>query len=140
MSTINHVQKVQEMYAAFGRGDVPFILNALAADVAWTVDGPSSVPLFGDRRGKDAVAQFFQAIGTHLDIQEFTPQQFFAQGESVVVLGFERGRVRSTGRSYEGHWAHVFTFRGTSVSSFREYSNTAAIAEAFQSSSRSAAA
>src|SRR5262245_56123768 len=108
--SMNNVQRVQEMYAAFGRGDVPTILNALAADVIWAVDGPGTIPMFGTRRGREQVAQFFQAIGANLAFTEFTPRDFIAQGDQVVALGFERGTARGSGRTFEGHWAHVFTF------------------------------
>jgi len=133
---MSNLERVQQMYAAFGRGDVQFILNGLAADVTWCDDGPATVPFFGDRRGRDQVAQFFQAVGTHLDLQEFAPREFFVQGEQVIVLGFERGRVRSSGRSFEGHWAHVFTFRAGLVTAFREYSNSGGIADAFLGGAR----
>lgn len=132
MSTTSNLQKVQEMYAAFGRGDVPSILKALAPDVTWTVQGPAWVPLFGTRRGREGAAEFFQAIGQHLTIEEFAPREFIVQGDHVVVLGFERGRTVKSGGRYEGEWAHVFTFRNGLVVSFKEFSNTAALAEAFK--------
>lgn len=129
---MNPLQKVQEMYAAFGRGDVAFILSALAPDVAWSVDGPAGLPFFGDRKGQAGVASFFQDIGTHLDVQEFRPEQFFVQGDTVIVLGIERGKGKATGKTFAGRWAHVFTFKNGLVTAFREYSNSAAIAEAMR--------
>jgi ketosteroid isomerase-like protein len=41
MSAPTNMERVQQMYAAFGRGDVPAILNALAPDATWTVQGPA---------------------------------------------------------------------------------------------------
>ncbi len=32
---MNHVETVQQMYEAFGKGDVPAILAHLASDVEW---------------------------------------------------------------------------------------------------------
>ncbi len=139
MSTPSNVQRVQQMYAAFGQGNIQAILDGLAPDVTWVADGPASLPFFGSRKGREQVAQFFHAVATHLEMQEFTPREFIAQGEQVVVLGYERARAVPTGRAFEGHWAHVFTFRNGQVVSFREYDNTAAIVEAFQGAARSAA-
>jgi ketosteroid isomerase-like protein len=138
MSAIN-VERVQRLYAAFGRGDLPALLDGLAPDVSWAVDGPASVPLSGTRHGRAEVAQFFQAIGTYLAIEEFSPREFVADGDRVVVLGYERGRAIPTGIAYAGHWAHVFTLRNGEVVAFREYSNTAALAEAFHGTGRCAA-
>lgn len=135
---MSNVERVQAMYAAFGRGDVQAILSALAPDVVWAVDGPANIAMFGNRRGRDQVAQFFQAIGANLDITEFAPREFFANGDQVVALGFERGTARATGRVYEGHWAHVFTFRAGQVIAFREYGNTAALADAWFGKARAA--
>ena len=140
MSAFNPLQKVQELYAAFGRGDVPFIIKALAPNVTWSVDGPTDVPFFGDRRDQGGVVQFFQEIGTQLDIQEFRPEQFFVQGDTVLVLGFERGRARASGKAFQGHWAHVFTFKNGQVAAFREYCNSAAFADALRAAPAAAAA
>ena len=46
-----------------------------------------------------------------LETQQFEPRQFIAQDDVVVVLGHERHRAKSTGRSYEGEWVQVFTLR-----------------------------
>ncbi len=43
-------------------------------------------------------------------------------------------RVKATGRSYETDWVHVFTLREGAVAEFREYADTAAVAEAFRGS------
>lgn len=132
MTTPNNLQKVQEMYAAFGRGDIPFILNTLASDVSWVVQGPATLPMFGTRRGRQGVAEFFQTIGQNLVIEEFTPKQFVVQGDQVVAIGMERGRAIKTGGRFEGEWAHLFTFRNGQVTAFKEFCNTAAFVEAFK--------
>jgi len=122
------LQKVQEMYAAFGRGDVGFILKCMAPNVTWSVDGPGGLPFFGERTGPAGVGKFFEDIGANLDIQQFSPEQFFAQDDTVIVLGKESGKGKTTGLPFAGHWAHVFTFKNGLVIKFREYCNSAAIA------------
>jgi ketosteroid isomerase-like protein len=139
MSVTAPVQKVQEMYAAFSRGDVAFILGCLSPDATWSVDGPAGLPFFGDRKGSPGVSKFFQDISSHLDIHEFRPEQFLAVGDTVIVLGFERGKAKKTGKSFEGHWAHVFTFKSGLVASFREYCNSAAFADAMRAAVSAAA-
>lgn len=132
MSTPSNVEKVQALYEAFGRGDVQTILDGLAPDVTWVMQGPAGLPLFGSRRGREGAAKFFQEVAQHLAIEEFTLRQVIGQGEMVVVVGYERGKVKATGRSYEGEWAHFFTFKAGQVVAFKEFSNTAALAIAFQ--------
>ncbi len=43
-------------------------------------------------------------------------------------------RVKATGRSYETEWAHVFTLREGKIVEFREFADSAAVAEAFRRS------
>jgi uncharacterized protein len=139
VSAPNNAEHVRSLYEAFARGDVQAILDALAPDVDWMVQGPATVPLYGARRGPEQVAQFFRAIGEGLALEDFSPREFLAQGDRVIVLGYERGRAIPTGREFQGEWVHVFTFRDGRVVAFREYGDTAALAEAFRDGSRSAA-
>jgi len=123
---------VQGVYKAFGRGDLATILNQLAEDIDWAYPGPSAIPFAGTWRGHDQVRRFFAALMDAVDVQAFEVQRFVAQDDLVVVLGGERMRVKATGRSYETQWAHVFTLHQGRVVGFREYANTAAVAEAFR--------
>ena len=64
---MTNVQTVQEIYAVPGRGDVPFILDQLAEDVAWEQWENHSAQKAGvdhllARHGKAGAAEFFGAI------------------------------------------------------------------------------
>ena len=117
---------VQETYEAVGRGDIPALLDLLTDDVEWTFQGPSSIPFAGTRRGREGVAEFFSLVGKNLKFQEFEPREFVAQGDTVVVLGFERSLVKPTGRTFEQEWAHVYTLRDGKVATFLALEDTAA--------------
>ncbi len=59
-----NLETVQNTYAAFGRGAVDVILEALADDVEWEAWADNSaaragVPWFQPRRGKAGAAEFF---------------------------------------------------------------------------------
>ncbi len=125
---------VQMLYEAFGRGDLPTILNHLAEDVTWIYLGPAEIPFGGTRHGKEQVAQFFAAIAGSLEVQDFGIDRFVVQGDMVVALGHEQMRVKATGRTYKTDWVHVFTLRDGKVVEFREFADSAAVAEAFRGS------
>ena len=131
MSTEENKRVVQSIFEAFGRGDVPGVLASLSEDVTWKAPGPSAVPYFGDRSGHGGATEFFVQLGTNVDFEHFEPGAFIAEGDKVVVLGRERGRVKATGKSFDNDWALVFTLDGGKVTGFQCYENTAAIAEAF---------
>jgi uncharacterized protein len=127
-----NTEAVKRLYAAFGRGDKATLVAGFADDVEWQIAGPAAVPICGSRHGREQVAQFFTVLTETLETQQFEPRQFIAQGDIVVVLGQERHRAKSTGRSYEGEWVQVFTLRDGRVVKYREYFDTAAALAAFR--------
>jgi hypothetical protein len=132
MNEQKNIQIVQQMCAAFEQGNIPFVLDLLAEDVEWFVTGsPKHAPLAGVYHGRDQVAQIFSNVGEFLELQQFQAQEFIAQGDQVVVLGHARGRVKPTNHPLEYDWVQVYTLRDGKTVKFREYLDTAAIAEAF---------
>jgi ketosteroid isomerase-like protein len=89
-------------------------------------------PLAGTYRGHAGVADFFQKISAMLEMSLLEPREFVAQGDRVLVVGFERGRVKATNRTFEGHWVWAFTVRNGKVTNVREYIDTLALARAFE--------
>lgn len=131
MSDPTNVDVVQGTYEAFGRGDIPALLGLLTDDVEWTFQGPSMIPFAGPRRGRKGVAEFFSLLGETIEFQQFEPRKFVAQGDTVVVVGYERNLIKPTGRSFEQEWAHVYTLRDGMVAKGRFFEDTAAYVVAF---------
>ena len=131
MSDQTNISVVQQAYAAFGQGDIPGVLDLLTDDVVWTLQGPSTIPFAGTRRGREGVAEFFSLVGKTLEFQQFEPREFVAQGDAVVVLGYERSIAKSTGRSLEQEWAHVYRLRDGKIAEGRFFEDTAAEVAAF---------
>jgi SnoaL-like domain/Putative transposase len=76
MSEQANEQLVRNLYDAFGRGDIPTILNMLADDVDWYDPGPPAVTHAGRYRGREDVLRFFSRIGESLVIETFQPTEF----------------------------------------------------------------
>ena len=131
MSIEDNKRVVQAVFEKFGSGDVPGLLALITEDAEWSAPGPEVVPYFGERKGRDGALEFFKHLGSNVEFERFEPGDFIAEGERVVVLGFERGRVRRTGKVFDNSWALVFTIRDGMVAGLHIYDNTAAIAEAF---------
>jgi hypothetical protein len=130
VSEQNNQRVVEEIYAAFGRGDVEFILNALADEFDWYFPQEGKIPWSGRRKSREEVGQFFTEIVSNADVELFEPQQFVAQGDQVVVFGRERLRLKATGKAYDADWAHKWTILDGKVVAWREYTDTAAVVEA----------
>ncbi len=126
-----NVDVVQETYEAVGRGDIPALLDHLTDDVDWALQGPSVIPFAGTRREREGVAAFFSLVGKNLEFQQFEPREFVVQGDTVVVVGYERSLIKPTGRTLEQEWAHVYTLRDGKIAKFRAFEDTAALVVAF---------
>lgn len=128
------VALVKSLYAAFGKGDIPTIIAALAPDVHWEAVGrPSDMPTLGARKGSAAVQEFFNLVGSSYTFSEFSPKEFHAAGDRVFVLGHYAFTAKKTGKSAASDWIHIFTIVGGKVTTFREFLDTARAAEAFRS-------
>jgi len=134
MSEQDNERVVQEMYAAFGRGDVPGVLDTLADDIEWRIAGPSELPFAGVHRGRDEVAKFFETFGRASEFEVFEPREYFSRGDKVVVLGHERQRVKATGQVVETEWAMVFTLSAGKIAWFHNFVDTHAVAVAHRGS------
>lgn len=133
MIAINeNIQVVQDLYAAFGRGDVPGVLELLAEDVDWFFNGRSQdIPFAGRWQGREEMMDFFRTVGETCEVLAFGPNEVITLGEHVLSLGHERVRVRATGREFETDWAHLFTVQDGQVVRLREFYDTAVMAQAF---------
>lgn len=124
---------IQALYAAFGRGDIAGIVAATTPDVVWGLDGrPQDVPMLGHHRGPAGVRAFFKVLAEVHDIASFTPQEFYADGDKVFVLGSYRWTMKPSGRSGESDWLHVWTIRDGKVAGMRSLNDTALLAEAYR--------
>jgi ketosteroid isomerase-like protein len=131
MSEQTNAEVIRQAYEAFGRGDIPEVLDLLTDDVDWALQGPSVIPWAGPGRGREAVAEFFSLLGENLEFERFEPRAFVAQGDTVVVLGDERSLVKPTGRTFENEWAHVYALRDGKIAKARFFEDTAAQVVAF---------
>ena len=123
---MSHVETVQQIYEAFGRGDVATILGHLAEDVEWEYGAASTdVPWLQPRRGRDQVPAFFAALGA-VRFDVFQPKAILAQGDVVVSLVDLEATLPATGaRFVEEDEVHIWHFDGDGrVVRFRHRADT----------------
>jgi uncharacterized protein len=132
MSEAGNVEIVKRGYEAFGRGDLDALLDLFEDGIEWITPGPPELASAGRRRGKQEVAGFFQTLSEMFIFERFEPKQFLAQGETVVVFGDDRVRIRATGSPFDFEWVHVFEFRNGKVARFREYGDMTPIVAGFR--------
>ena len=130
MGIQENVQLVKNGYAAFARRDIQGLLALFAEDIEWVIPG-AGLPLSGTYRGHAGVASFFQKLAAESEILAFEPREFVAEGDRVLVVGWERAKVKATNRMFQADWVMAFTVQNGKVTKFHEYSDTQAIAEAY---------
>jgi ketosteroid isomerase-like protein len=124
-----NLAKTQELYAAFGSGDVPTILDAVADDVRWeewadNFAQRAGLDHFAPGIGRDAVAAFFDVVAT-MEIQSFEVLGMMAGGDQVAVEIEIDVRLAGGGR-YRDQEIHLWTFDDEGrVSRLRHYTDTA---------------
>jgi uncharacterized protein len=128
MSIEKNIQTVKDFFAALGRGDREALLALVAEDIEWIIPG-EAWPLAGTYRGHAGLANL---LGTaSKSIETFTkPREFVAQGDRVLVIGFARGKIKATKKTFEDDWIFAITVRDGRLTSIREYVDTQALARA----------
>jgi ketosteroid isomerase-like protein len=119
-----NVQLVQKIFRLFGEGNIPALLNELTDDIIWILPGPKTIPWAGVYEGKQGVVEFFTRMGGNYEFQKFEPREFFAQGDRVVVLGYNEATPKSTGKQVKEEWVMTLTIKNGKVSHFQEYNDT----------------
>ena len=129
MSIEKNVQIVKDFLAAVGRRDKQGLLALSAEDIEWVIPG-EDWPLVGTRRGHAGLADLLQTQSETMETSFMEPREFVAQGDRVLVVGFARGRIKATNRTFEDHWVFAITVRNGKVTNIREYIDTLALARA----------
>ena len=126
MSGTDDIEIVKRAYAAFGRGDLDSILASLTEDIDWAADTTSdAAPWYGIRRGKAAVAAFFEDIGKTIEIDDFTPLTFASNEDGDVFAIVRWGwRSRETGAEAKMQLHHWWRITNGKISYFRGAEDT----------------
>ena len=132
MSEANQ-KTIEAVYAAFGRGDVPFILERTSDHTAWdfSVRG-SAVPWHAPVRSRAELPRFFQAMAENLSIEAFEPRAFVSDGRNVVVKLRLAYQVKRSGRRVDEEQVQWWTFDDAGrISGLRHYEDTALVRDAW---------
>jgi uncharacterized protein len=128
---MSNLATVQGIYEAFGKGDVPAILDVLADDVQWESWEENSavkagVPWLQARRGRQEVVGFFETAG-QMEITELSVLSMMEGGNQVAVeFVIEANLPTFGGGHYRDEEMHLWTFDDAGrVIRLRHYTDTA---------------
>ncbi|MEK7254855.1 MAG: nuclear transport factor 2 family protein [Bacteroidota bacterium] len=107
----DNLQTVQDIYARFGQGDIPGILEKLSPDAVWVHGAdPAVVPYGGTYQGVAGAGEFFQKLGQNAQITSFTPSNFRVDGNKVMSDMAIEGKSLTTGKNWSENSVFVWEF------------------------------
>jgi len=127
-----HEETIQQMYAAFGRGDVAAIQERVSSDTRWDYNvAPSEVPWHVPVAGRSDLPRFFAAFGQGVKLESFEVLGLVSAGDDVVARIAIAYAVAKTGKRVAMEQVHWWRFdpRGQ-VASLRHFEDTAAVRDA----------
>jgi ketosteroid isomerase-like protein len=128
---MDNLATVMTIYEAFGKGDIPTILDRLADDIRWdewanNFAQQAGVPWLEARSGKAGVMEFFQFVGRGMQVTDFRVLSLMAGNDQVVAEVVIEVEVLSSGGHYRDEELHLWTFNDAGkVVRLRHYTDTA---------------
>jgi ketosteroid isomerase-like protein len=129
-----NLEVIQNLYAAFARGDGPAALSAMDSAIVW--NEAENFP-YADRNpyvGPAAIAEgVFFRLATEWDDFQVVPAEFIDAGDTVVVTGRYRATYKATQASIDAQFAHLWRVRDGKIVGFQQYTDTAQAQNALRS-------
>jgi ketosteroid isomerase-like protein len=128
MSIEKNIQAVKDFFATIGSGDREALLALVAEDIEWIIPG-EDWPLAGTHRGHAGLVNLLETASKSIETST-EPREFVAQGDQVLVVGYARGWIKATNKTFEDDWVFAITVRDGKLTRIREYIDTQALARA----------
>lgn len=124
-----NIDVLKGAYKGFAEGDVEATLEAFSDDVVWQGPNSTELPGGGEHRGKEAVGEALKSIGGDWDEFNLTPDEFYEDGDSAVVL--LHADVKKGDESGQLPAVHVVRFEDGKITRFQTLTDTLHAAQLF---------
>ena len=124
---MDNVTLLKDLYAAFGRGDIPTVLGAMSPGIRWHQAENNPYRPSGEAWvGPDAILnELFMRLGAEWDGFAVHPKLFHGAGDTVVVEGRYSGAYKPTGKRMDTQFCHVWDVTDGKITRFQQYVDTA---------------
>ena len=125
VSTSPNVQLVNEAYAAFSRGDIDAVVDAMHPEIEWHEAEHSPWHAPGGHHGPtEILTNVFGRIPGDFDRFEVDPRTFHDAGETVIVEGRYRASAAASADPLDAQVCHVWTIRDGRLAGLQQYTDT----------------
>ena len=125
MSEQETVDMLMQGMEAFRQGNLQSILDIFSDDVEF------QHPMIGKLKGLEQFTEFITGMIERVKFEKFEPLEIIVQGDKVVIIIFEKLRIKANGCSVDNEYVQVFTVKGNKVVQWRVYEDTAPILKAY---------
>ena len=105
--------RMRQRYQEFSQGDLDAALQDWADDFVWQGSNWTDLPGGGEHRGKDQAIKVLQEAVGAWDAFELTPDEFYEQDDTVIVLGHTN--VKKGDQSAKVPVVHIWRWEGDQV-------------------------
>jgi len=127
---MSNVDAFKKSYEAFQRGDLDAVTEDWSDDIKWENPNASQIPNSGTTEGKDDVKQLLADTPKYWEEFTVTPDEFFEEGDTVVVLAHIEAKAKESGNEVKLPVVHVGRFEDGKLARFQQLFDTALTAEA----------
>jgi ketosteroid isomerase-like protein len=127
LDNVGKLRRAYQLWHDTRGGSAQHWLDLMAADVTMRsiTAGAPGMDFTKANHGKAEAAQYFAGLAADWEMIHFTPTEFIAEGDRVVVLSTCAYRYRKTGKVVESPKADVFRFRDGQIVECFEFFDTA---------------
>ncbi len=122
-----HIDLMRQRYDAFSQGDIQGATQDWADDIVWRGANSTELPGGGEHTGRDQALQVLQAAVGSWDEFRLSADEFFEDGDTVVVLGHTE--VRKGESSAKTPVVHIWRWQGDQIKRFQILTDTLQVAQ-----------
>jgi ketosteroid isomerase-like protein len=129
-----NTQVVQQIYAAFSRGDVPAIMEHISDDLRHfgVVSEKELLPWHVQAANKHEVPRFFEALAESSEFTRFEPADYASGGDHVYcTISFDVRFKKNGNKITHNNVVHRFTFKNGKVVEWLGTEDTAKVSAAY---------
>lgn len=124
-TTVTPMQLVDSVYAAFARGDIPYIVSLVAPGATWRQS--RFMPWGGDFQGPSGAVEFFQKLDAAAQTTGFVVHDNVQVGNEVFSFGRHEAILRATGKSASIEFMFRWRVENGQIVSYQSYVDSAAV-------------
>jgi len=126
-----NIDLVREGINKFKSGNIGDLLDDFTEDVVWNSYENEKIPYAHLYRGKAATGEFFRELGKDVIFDDFTPENFYGDGDMVFVKTHQAATVKSTGKKYDNEMLLSFKIKNGKICECFAYTDSANIEKAY---------